>query len=498
MISIRTLSRYSLYNIASFAVYTLLMLVATPALLRALGPEVYGLWMAVSALLGFLGILDFGLGDAIVKYGAEHQARGDREAVAQVIGAAVRFYAVVGTAAGVLLFLAAPALPALFRVSPDAQAEAILMFRLASVGIAANLLRGSFLGLLDALMRYDLSNGLRIGFALVSTGGSIAAAFIGGGPAVVAWIVLVSWLAVAVNALVVHRVFGGGWLRSAMERTRLRALFRFSGFSMLTNVGSMAFMYADRLVVGAVLGPAAIGYYAIAASLAAKINQLGFASAQVMAPAVSAMRAVVEPANTYAVVRRAARLSAIALLFTGAVMFALCDPFLRLWLGESNAQQISSAAHWLILAYSLFSLNVVFFYVIQALGAPEVNAALTLAAGGLTLALIPVLGSRLGLTGAAIANFAFLITLGANVYALRRFDQPAAAESAAIYGWPMAAFAASVGLALAGGWLGDAPYFGAIGATILFGLLLWRAEPGVFRTFGRRFSRPGRASEGGG
>src|SRR5215469_4673315 len=67
----------------------------SPFLIRHLGDSVYGVW----SLVGYLGLLDFGITAYTVKYVAEHRARDDQEAINRVITGGLAVYSVMGAIA---------------------------------------------------------------------------------------------------------------------------------------------------------------------------------------------------------------------------------------------------------------------------------------------------------------------------------------------------------------------------------------------------------------
>mgnify|MGYP003613230898 CR=1 FL=1 len=54
-------------------------LLLTPYMLRSLGKSEYGLYSLIGAFVGYLSVLDFGLGNAIVRYVAKYRAEGDKK-----------------------------------------------------------------------------------------------------------------------------------------------------------------------------------------------------------------------------------------------------------------------------------------------------------------------------------------------------------------------------------------------------------------------------------
>src|ERR1700756_1599701 len=65
----------SAYSVAEYIALPLCMLVAAPFLVHHLGLPQYGIWMLVSSILGSVGILSTGFGDATVKYVSAYRAK---------------------------------------------------------------------------------------------------------------------------------------------------------------------------------------------------------------------------------------------------------------------------------------------------------------------------------------------------------------------------------------------------------------------------------------
>ena len=74
------MQRRVLFNTATNYVAKILFLatgfVLTPFLLRHLGQTTYGLWVLVNSVVTYGGLLDLGIGAAVIKFMAEYRARG--------------------------------------------------------------------------------------------------------------------------------------------------------------------------------------------------------------------------------------------------------------------------------------------------------------------------------------------------------------------------------------------------------------------------------------
>ena len=67
----------SLWGMAEYFAYPLMMFIATPFFLAQLGAQQYGQWMLILAFTGFGGIAGLGMGTAAIKEVSAHRGRGD-------------------------------------------------------------------------------------------------------------------------------------------------------------------------------------------------------------------------------------------------------------------------------------------------------------------------------------------------------------------------------------------------------------------------------------
>src|ERR1700754_3611456 len=80
-------------NLGAKAVAVGTWFVLTPFLLAKLGPGGYALWVLLTSVAWYGFLLDFGFGGAIVKYVAEHAARGERAEAREVIASGAWLFA---------------------------------------------------------------------------------------------------------------------------------------------------------------------------------------------------------------------------------------------------------------------------------------------------------------------------------------------------------------------------------------------------------------------
>ena len=104
MIQRKIISNNIKYSAISQAVVFIITFFLFPFIVSHVGKEVYGAYLLVMTFTGYLGVLDFGVGPAVVKYVAEFTGRGDNRGAKKIISASVSFYFVIGLFSAVILF----------------------------------------------------------------------------------------------------------------------------------------------------------------------------------------------------------------------------------------------------------------------------------------------------------------------------------------------------------------------------------------------------------
>src|SRR5687768_3295352 len=92
--------------------------VLTPIMLGSLGADAFALWTLVGAIAAYGMLLEHGFGGAVIKYVAEHTARGEREAARAVVATSVWLYAGLAGIAILLSAALAPVLPPVLNIAP--------------------------------------------------------------------------------------------------------------------------------------------------------------------------------------------------------------------------------------------------------------------------------------------------------------------------------------------------------------------------------------------
>src|SRR2546426_195084 len=95
----------SLWSIAGWFGALLVGFIASPILIRLLGRDQYGLMALLNTILTPMGLLDFGIGEATVKYEAESIGKKDYVGAGKHVRSTLAFNLSVGILGGIVIVL---------------------------------------------------------------------------------------------------------------------------------------------------------------------------------------------------------------------------------------------------------------------------------------------------------------------------------------------------------------------------------------------------------
>jgi O-antigen/teichoic acid export membrane protein len=377
-------------------------LVTVPLLVGALGLRQFGVYALASTVTTYVSLGDLGLGDAIVRFVGASESAGDRPAAGRVVSTAVLYYLILGVVAGGAIFWLGPELASLFRVGGSLRVAAADVFRISGISLPAAMLWACYARVPEALQRYDISSAL---VAANATFGAIAPAAAALLTHSVVWAVAAGAVTTVALALVTCTVAAlllrGASILPRLDRVSGRALFGFSAFSFAWRLSYVITAQLDRVVIGTLLGPAAVALYTVPATTAMRVQGLLSRLAYVLFPAVSRHRGDLEDLRR---LYESALRVMLALGLAVSVPLFLCHRQLLVgWVGPAYAGEATRVFAILIAAYLLMTISVVPYSFSTGVGRPAPNAMFALCGAALNAAAIYPAVHFLGIEGAALS-----------------------------------------------------------------------------------------------
>lgn len=329
--------RSTVWNWAAFAVTAVVSFMLSPFIVHHLGNAGYGTWVLLGSLVGYLGLLDFGVRGAVTRFVANQFAAGDHRGASATVVAALRLFVALSVVTLVIAAVLSTTLDNLFQIPPELHDEARLVVLLGGGAIASSLVGGVFGGIVAGLHRFDLDGAVEIVITLLRAGAVVVALQTGHGLVALGVIQLVlSLLRGGVAFLLTRRLYPELSLRAVGPTSQAtRQLLSFSLFSSLIQLSGMIIYYTDSIVIAAFMPIGVVTYYAIAGSLTDYARQVVASVSRVVTPRTSAALATGGIEAVRKVVLSVGPASTLVTVPMALTFLLRGERFLDLWMGPA-------------------------------------------------------------------------------------------------------------------------------------------------------------------
>lgn len=406
----RRLFGNTLANMSAQFVAVVVSIVTLPLLIDAFGQTIYGMFMIASSTVGLVSLFDFGAGVTTAREVASHDEAGEREGLAETIGAAVAMYAAVGVLSSVALFFTGLFADSIFAIGPEhAQLLRSMLWIHAGVQL---LIWPATVGrhVLAGYERYPTIVKVTIAITVGNAAAILAVLVLGEGPLVLtalqAGITLLGSLAMAVPAF---RALPFGVRRLRLpSRVSIRAFLALSLPVFTVQIAAFLMrQQTDRLVLGVFVGAAAVAIYEAAAKLGALVAQLNDLTTSAMVPYMTRKSARGDEQGMRGAFLSGTRLTSVFLLPPLVALVAFAPDVIRPWVGGQLGGAVRStviAAQLLLLSQALLPMYSVADPILLGKGRYQRWAPYAVALALLNVGVSIALVGRLGVVGVAIGT----------------------------------------------------------------------------------------------
>lgn len=342
-------------NYVIIGLNTLVGLAYTPYMLRCLGQNEYGLYSLVASIIAYLTILDFGFGNAIVRYTAKFRAEGKKQEQWEMFGMFLIVYSIIGLIAiggGLALYFNVDALFDRTMTASDlSQARAMML--LLTFNLAFTFPFSIFASIITAYENFVFQRVVNILRIILSTGVLILVLVIGfKAVALVVVQTAFNLLTLLINLiyckkkLKIHIVFG------KLNIPFLKEISIYSFWIFLNAIMDKIYWGTGQFVLGAISGTVAVAIFSVAILLEQMYMTFSVSIVSVLLPRVTAMVAKSsserEISNLFI---KTGRIQCIIMSFILCGFIVFGQNFINLWAGECYS---SSYYITLIFFFALF------------------------------------------------------------------------------------------------------------------------------------------------
>ncbi len=388
--------------------------IMSPVIVHALGNYDYGVWEIVFSLIGYMGILDLGLQPAITRYVAKYAAQNKIEELKEIYSTALVFMSCMGVLVFILLMGVVLFLPEKLSPNTEVTQRYIYFLLIVSTMTFVTFSGSVFDCYLEGLQKYSIKNLITVIFLVV---GNIFAYYLlrdGGGLLTLALVNAIGLsFKTVVYGIILSRAKNGGFRfqKKYVRFKSLKELFLFGYKSLIQAIALRISTNTDVVVIGAMLGPATVTFYAVPAHLIEHVRSLIWSMTRPFMPLFSELHSADKKEKVAEVLQTGSR---YVVGIAAPVLIGICfigPSFLGRWIGLEYMEKGRLIIYILAAAYFLTFINPFSGRMLTGIGRPGTLAAVTsisaLANIVLTLILVHFFGKEGAAAGTLIAALFF-------------------------------------------------------------------------------------------
>jgi O-antigen/teichoic acid export membrane protein len=394
----------AVFGYLQFALALVSGIAMVPFVLRSVGAESYGVWLAFGELLAYSSMVDLGVVGVLPWMIAESDGRGDRAHMRTLLAGALVFSAAAAVLFAALALLLLHFAPGMADLTPAQRAgvagPVLLLIAGMGIGFPLRAFYATVIGLQDvvfvgAMSIAQLALGISLTLGLLLGGfGLYALAAAAAVPGLLAGVVCLARLRKLAPDLL------RGWSLPPWRELRAMTAQGLGGWS--SGLGWRMVAASDSMVILAVAGPQAAVVYAMTLKLGAVGMQMSWQLPDSGLVGLAQLKGEGRPERVREITVVLLRLTLLASGGVACAVLAFNPAFVRLWVGPSQfgGLALNALLAGVILAHSL---GHGLFTISATLGTRVQAGWASLAQGAVNLGAAFALGSFFGLEGVAAA-----------------------------------------------------------------------------------------------
>lgn len=404
--AVNQLKAGAILNYVIIGLNTLVGLAYTPYMLRCLGQNEYGIYSLVASIIAYLTILDFGFGNAIIRYTAKFRSEGKLKEQWEMFGMFVIVYSIIGLIAfcgGLGLYFNVDVLFDRTMTSDDL-AQAQIMMLLLTFNLAFTFPLSIFGSIITAYENFIFQRVVNIIRILLSTAVMIALLAIGfKAIALVVAQTVFNLLVLIINYLYCKKQLKIQIIFNKFNTSFLKEISIYSFWIFLNAVMDKIYWGTGQFVLGAICGTVAVAIFSVAILLQQMYMTFSTAICNVLLPRITAMVAKNNnPSELSDLFIKTGRIQCLIITFilSGFIIFG--QGFINVWAGsEYSFAYIITLIFFIALFIPLIQNTGI--VILQARNQMKFRSLLYLVISLVSLGFQIILSKHIGVIGCAIA-----------------------------------------------------------------------------------------------
>lgn len=318
---------------------TIVGLAYTPYMLRCLGQNEYGLYSLVASIIAYLTILDFGFGNAIIRYTAKFRAEGKKQEQWEMFGMFLIVYSIIGLitfGGGLALYYNVDALFDRTMTASDLN-QARTMMLLLTFNLAFTFPLSIFGSIITAYENFIFQRVVNILRIILSTGVLILVLAIGfKAVALVVVQTIFNLLTLLINLFYCKKKLRIRIIFGKFDFIFFKEIIVYSFWIFLNAIMDKIYWGTGQFVLGAVSGTIAVAVFSVAIMLEQMYMTFSSAIVSVLLPKVTGMVAKgVDRSTLSNLFISTGRIQCMIIAFILSAFIIFGKVFIKLWAGPS-------------------------------------------------------------------------------------------------------------------------------------------------------------------
>ena len=314
----------------------------TPIMLRILGQSEYGLYSLSNSVIGYLSLLNFGLGSAVIRYVTKCRVEHEHEKLESVVGLFLVIYSILALAVLAVGFCLTQFSGTFFGkgLSTGEIGRLQILLIIMTISTAVSFPVSVYSSVAVAYEKYIFRKTFDSITTIAAPVLNLVVLFLGYasiGMALVGLLLQIVYLI----------VFPAYCRRKLNVRVRLKNLpfymlkeiLGFSAFIFLSSIVDMLYWATDKVLIGAMIGSVAVAIYNVGGTFTSMLQNMSSAISGVFGTRVTAMVLSETPMDELsALLIRIGRLQylIVSLFLSGYIVFG--QAFIHFWAGDGYGQ----------------------------------------------------------------------------------------------------------------------------------------------------------------
>ena len=328
-----------IFSYVSIILYTVIQLLYTPLLIRKLGQSEWGLYSLVASIIGYLTIMDFGFGNAIIVYTSKYRSCGNYDSEKKLHGMFKIIFILIGIITGILGIVLFLCTDHIFSATMSVLElkKMKIMILIMSFNLMLSFSFSIYNSIISAYEKFVYQKLISIVGTLLKPILMIPLLFMGYKSVTMCVVItFVNAIIIFSNYFYCTRKLKISVKFYGFDSVLFKTIFNYSIWIFLGIIVDKVNWSVDNFVLGAVSGTAAVSIYALAATLNNVFVSLSNAANNVMLPKISKM--VSKNANNEVLTNEFIKIGRIQyliifLMASGLVLFG--KNFIQVWAGKT-------------------------------------------------------------------------------------------------------------------------------------------------------------------